>query len=218
MASISVALSSKRRHNDEEDPWYPEDTLLEDEIPGGSPLRIAVSFAFLSKGKTIELDEEMVSHNLYDGIELVAAVGNGLNRQGMFAQAVWFGEGGASWKWMRITDIKSIVFQHDSIFRAGTEPCIVVCTSSVSYYLTVPHPDYRAAWSRSLKAVWPTKRVDVKVWPLRGRRPVWWLEEYKDDWPFDKSGDRPFGRLGDHAYTFSEEEPVLSLGQVLGRF
>ncbi|EUC59563.1 hypothetical protein RSOL_320120 [Rhizoctonia solani AG-3 Rhs1AP] len=191
-------------HNgDDEDPWYPEETLLEDEIGGGS-LRIAVSFAFLSEGKTIELDEEIIRHNIYEDIELVAAVGNGLNRQGMFAQAVWFGEGGASWKWMRINGIKFIACPDDSMFRAGTERCVAVCTSTVLYYLTIPHPDYRTAWSRTLKAIWPTKKVDVKVWPLRGYRPTWWFEEYKDDWPFDKVDEKDFS-----------EKEVLSLRDVL---
>ncbi|KAG8729318.1 hypothetical protein FRC11_009070, partial [Ceratobasidium sp. 423] len=73
--------------------WYSEDTLLEGEIAGGSYLRVAVSFAFLSDGQIIDLDDEIVKYNLYDDIELVAAVGNGLGRQGMFTQAVWFGEG-----------------------------------------------------------------------------------------------------------------------------
>ncbi|KAL5637313.1 hypothetical protein ACGC1H_001079 [Rhizoctonia solani] len=192
-------------HNgDDEEPWYPEDTLLEDEIVEGA-LRIAVSFAFLSQGKTIELDEEMVTHNIYEDVELVAAVGNGMNRQGMFAQAVWFGEGGASWKWMKINGIKFIVCPDDSMFRAGSEPCVAVCTSTVLYYLTIPHPDYQASWSRTLKAVWPTKNVDVKVWPLRGYRPHWWFEEYKDDWPFDKSVENDFC-----------EEGVLSLRSILG--
>ncbi|CAE6491871.1 unnamed protein product [Rhizoctonia solani] len=167
--------------------WHPEDTLLEGEVAGGSNLRVAVSFAFLADGQIIDLDDEIVKYNLYDDIELVAAVGNGLGRQGMFAQAVWFGEGGVVWKWMRINDIKFIVCQDDSVFRLGTEPCIV------------------DAWNRSLKAVWPTKTVDVKVLPLKGRRPVWWFDNYKDDWPFDKSKAE-----------ISRDKKVLYLKDILG--
>ncbi|KAH7332917.1 hypothetical protein B0J17DRAFT_709381 [Rhizoctonia solani] len=176
-------------NGNDDQPWYPADTLLEEEIDGGSPLRVAVSFAFLSEGQIIELDHEIIKHNLYDNIELVAAVGNGLGREGMFSQAVWFGEGGANWKWMRIGDIKNIVCSSDGVFRLGTEPCIVVCTSTVPYFLTIPHPDYRDVWSRTLKTLWPTKQVDVRVLPLEGRRPVWWFEEYEHDWPFDKSNN-----------------------------
>ncbi|CAE6384732.1 unnamed protein product [Rhizoctonia solani] len=79
--------------------WFPPYTLLKDEVPGGcklmsksvwkstiyvrtmyvAPLRIAVSFAFMSKGELIELDNDMISYNYFEDVELFAAVGNGLN-------------------------------------------------------------------------------------------------------------------------------------------
>ncbi|QRW15612.1 hypothetical protein RhiXN_03613 [Rhizoctonia solani] len=156
--------------------WFPPDTLLKDELPGMST-RIAVSFAFMSQGELIELDEEIVSHNRFDHIELLAAVGNGLDREGMFSQAVC-----------------SSNVNHLSPSEWGPNRASW-CTSKALYYLTVPHPDYHDTWMRTLKSVWPKENVDVKPWPLEGCRPTWWSAEYKHDWPFDPRQDKGFGGL-----------------------
>ncbi|KDN39500.1 hypothetical protein RSAG8_08795, partial [Rhizoctonia solani AG-8 WAC10335] len=45
----------------------------------------------------------------YQDLEPMAAVSNSKGRQGMFAQAVWFGDGGAPWKWMRIDGTEKVI-------------------------------------------------------------------------------------------------------------
>ncbi|KDN39501.1 hypothetical protein RSAG8_08796, partial [Rhizoctonia solani AG-8 WAC10335] len=114
--------------NDKEK-WYPEDTLLEGEhlVP---PIRfgvlifsrVAVSFAFMSRGQIVALDSQTIRNNFY-GLELLAVVGKFNNKgpQSMFARAVWFGEG-VPWKWMRIDSISNIIMYHTKItfsFRSG---------------------------------------------------------------------------------------------------
>ncbi|CAE6441008.1 unnamed protein product [Rhizoctonia solani] len=171
----------------EDEPWYPEDTLFEGEWqrPVGQFAayeRIAVSFAFMSEGEIVPIGSQAGGKE-YQGLELLAAVGNCKGRQGMFAQAVWFGDGGAPWN--------SPLQIRVSI---RLEPCIGVRTSRGHYFLTIPHPDYQDAWRRTLENRWPKAKVEIKVWPLEGRRPAWWPNDYKDDWPFDKSDPGPLSK------------------------
>ncbi|CAE7053051.1 unnamed protein product [Rhizoctonia solani] len=140
----------------EDESWYPEETILEGEglrprgeFAGAGYERVAVSFAFMSEGEIVPIGPHAQGKE-YQSLELLAAVSNSKGRQGMFAQAVWFGEGGAPWKWMRIGGIEKVIL-YDGLahpFRSGLEPCVGVRTARGHYFLTIPHPDYRDAWNR----------------------------------------------------------------------
>ncbi|KAG8760146.1 hypothetical protein FRC11_000826, partial [Ceratobasidium sp. 423] len=182
----------------EDEPWYPEDTVLGENdviIPnyplhGGSMReRIAVTFAFVRKGNIVVLDRQTIQTQNFAGIDLLAAIAPSFGPSGRLAHALWFGEGGTKWKWMRISDIEEIVVQTAHLFRLG------VVTKQACYFMTIPHPDYQAAWYETL-ANMDSERIDIKVWPLGGRRPIWWLDEYKNQWPFDKSD--PVHRVESH--------------------
>ncbi|KEP50099.1 hypothetical protein V565_086560 [Rhizoctonia solani 123E] len=198
--STIASLREMSRMQCEDQPWYPEDTLFEEEwlrtrgeFTGYE--RIAVSFAFMSEGEIVPIGPQAGGKE-YQGLELLAAVGNSKGRRGMFAQAVWFGDGGAPWKWMRIDGIEKVIL-YDGLahpFRSGLEPCVGVRTARGHYFLTIPHPDYQDAWRRTLENRWPKAEVEVKVWPLEGCRPPWWPCDYKDDWPFDKSDPGPLSK------------------------
>ncbi|CAE6472161.1 unnamed protein product [Rhizoctonia solani] len=160
----------------EDQPWYPEDTLFEEEwlrtrgeFTGYE--RIAVSFAFMSEGEIVPIGPQAGGKE-YQGLELLAAVGNSKGRRGMFAQAVWFGDGGAPWKWMRIDGIEKVIL-YDGLahpFRSGLVSVIteVLCNVTPFELLSLSHTCkflQEMIMRRTAEYIWLTAERNSATYP-----------------------------------------------------
>ncbi|KAG8719762.1 hypothetical protein FRC09_010667 [Ceratobasidium sp. 395] len=181
-SQAQAGIVNCRDFPDEEGNYLLEELLFHE--PNKPFCRVFSSFDFRINGKPAAVRPDMILEDGSSDVEVVGIIGTIYNKEGLFGQCAWFGNHDLDWFWVRIKGICSLRACEDPRFRRG-QKCLWMRTLLGEYALLLPHDSYRDLYEETMAGL---DALDAKatMWPACGRRPSWWNDRWKDDWPFEK--------------------------------